>query len=138
MGLLVPPRRRHADGALQDDGLSLPFRTLRDAGDVRGKRVLLREDLNVPMKDGAVGDETRIVAALETLRWLSARGAKTVILSHLGRPDGAVNPKYSLRPVAARLAERLAMPVAFVDDCVGPAAVAASRAVPDGGFVLFE
>jgi phosphoglycerate kinase len=116
----------------------LTFRTLRDAGDVRGKRVLLREDLNVPMKDGAVGDETRIVAALETLRWLGERGAKTIVLSHLGRPDGKPDPKYSLRPVAARLAERLGTPVTFVDDCVGPAAVAASRAVPDGGFVLFE
>ncbi len=111
---------------------------MRDAGDVRGKRVLLREDLNVPMKDGKVGDETRIVASLETLRWLSRRGAKTIILSHLGRPDGKPDPKYSLRPVAARLGERLGMPVAFVDDCVGAAAVAASRAVPDGGFVLFE
>jgi phosphoglycerate kinase len=114
------------------------FRTLRDAGDVRGKRVLVREDLNVPMKDGAVGDETRLLAALQTLRWLGSRGAKTVILSHLGRPDGQVNPKYSLRPVAARLSERLGAPVAFVDDCVGAAAVAASHAVPDGGFVLFE
>ncbi|HVA33122.1 MAG TPA: phosphoglycerate kinase [Candidatus Baltobacteraceae bacterium] len=113
-------------------------RTLRDAGDVRGKRVLLREDLNVPMKDGAVGDETRITAALETLRWLHEHGAKTVILSHLGRPNGKSDPKYSLRPVAARLSERLGMPVAFVDDCIGPAAVAASRALPDGGFVLFE
>jgi phosphoglycerate kinase len=111
---------------------------LRDAGDVRGKRVLLREDLNVPMKDGAVGDETRILAALETLRWLRERGAKTIILSHLGRPDGKPNPKYSLRPVAARLSEHLGTPVAFVDDCIGAAAVAASHAVPDGGFVLFE
>jgi phosphoglycerate kinase len=111
---------------------------LRDAGDVRGKRVLLREDLNVPMKDGAVGDETRITASLETLRWLHDHGAKTIILSHLGRPDGKVDAKYSLRPVAARLSERLGMPVTFVDDCVGAAAVAASHAVPDGGFVLFE
>jgi phosphoglycerate kinase len=116
----------------------LTFRTLRDAGDLRGKRVLLREDLNVPMKDGAVGDETRIVAALPTLRWLRERGAKTVILSHLGRPDGMRQAKYSLRPVATRLAELLGTPVAFVDDCVGEAAVAASHAVPDGGFVLFE
>jgi phosphoglycerate kinase len=116
----------------------LTFRTLRDAGDLRGKRVLLREDLNVPMKDGAVGDETRIVAALPTLRWLRERGAKTVILSHLGRPDGTRQAKYSLRPVATRLAELLGTPVAFVDDCVGEAAVAASHAVPDGGFVLFE
>ena len=116
----------------------MTFRTLRDAGDVRGRRVLLREDLNVPLKDGAVGDETRILAALETLRWLRERGAKTVILSHLGRPDGKADPKYSLRPVAARLAERLGTPVAFAADCVGPDAVAASHAVPDGGCVLFE
>jgi phosphoglycerate kinase len=114
------------------------FKTLRDAGDVRGKRVLLREDLNVPLKDGAVGDETRIVAALETLRWLGAHGAKTVILSHLGRPDGKVDPKYSLRPVAVRLGQHLGTPVGFVDDCIGPAAVAASRALADGAFVLFE
>jgi len=114
------------------------FSTLRDAGDVRGKRVLLREDLNVPLKNGAVGDETRILAALPTLRWLAEHGAKTVILSHLGRPDGKPDPKYTLRPVAARLAEHLGVPVAFVTDCVGDAAVAASHAVPDGGFVLFE
>jgi phosphoglycerate kinase len=111
---------------------------LRDAGDVRGKRVLLREDLNVPMKDGVVGDETRITAALETLRWLHDRGAKTIVLSHLGRPDGKPDPKYSLRPVAARLSERLGLPVTFIDDCIGAAAVAASHAVPAGGFVLFE
>jgi phosphoglycerate kinase len=116
----------------------LSFRTLRDAGDVRGKRVLVREDLNVPMKDGAVGDETRIMAALETLRWLGDHGAKTVILSHLGRPDGKPNPKYTLKPVADRLAQHLGKPVAFVDDCVGAAAVKASHDVPDGGFVLFE
>ena len=85
-----------------------------------------------------MGDETRIVAALETLRWLHQRGAKTVILSHLGRPDGTFNSKYSLRPVAARLAERVATPVEFVDDCIGPAAVAASHALPDGGFVLLR
>jgi phosphoglycerate kinase len=116
----------------------MQFLSLRDAGDVRGKRVLLREDLNVPLKNGAVGDETRILATLPTLRWLAEHGAKTVILSHLGRPDGKVDPKYSLQPVATRLAERLGHPVAFVGDCVGDAAVAASHAVPDGGFVLLE
>ncbi|HTW83863.1 MAG TPA: phosphoglycerate kinase [Candidatus Sulfotelmatobacter sp.] len=115
----------------------MSFKTLADA-EVRGKRVLLREDLNVPMKDGAIADETRITAALPTLRWLHEHGAKTVILSHLGRPDGQVNPKYSLRPLAARLAELLGTPVRFVDDCVGDAAVAASHALPDGGFALFE
>jgi len=113
------------------------FRSLRDA-EVRSKRVLLREDLNVPTKDGAIADETRITAALPTLRWLHEHGAKTVILSHLGRPDGKPNPKYSLRPVATRLAELLGTDVRFVDDCIGDAAVAASRALPDGGFALFE
>jgi phosphoglycerate kinase len=113
------------------------FKTLRDA-DVLDKRVLLREDLNVPMKDGAIADETRITAALPTLRWLREHGAKTVILSHLGRPDGKRDERYSLRPVAKRLAELLGTEVRFVDDCVGEAAVAASRALPDGGFALFE
>jgi phosphoglycerate kinase len=113
------------------------FKTLKDA-DVRGRRVLLREDLNVPMKDGAIADQTRITAALPTLRWLHEHGAKTVILSHLGRPDGKPNPAFSLRPLAPRLAELLGTPVAFVDECVGERCVAASRALPDGGFVLFE
>ena len=113
------------------------FKSLKDA-EVRAKRVLLREDLNVPMKDGAIADETRIGAALPTLRWLREHGAKTVILSHLGRPDGKPNPKYSLRPLAARLSELLGTEVQFVPDCVGEAAVAASRALPDGGFALFE
>ena len=113
------------------------FTSLRDA-DVRGKRVLLREDLNVPMKDSAVADETRITAALPTLRWLREHGAKTVILSHLGRPDGTPNPKYSLRPVADRLTALLGTDVRFVDDCVGGVAVAASHALPNGGFALFE
>ena len=116
----------------------MKFTTLRDAGDVRGKRVLLREDLNVPLKDGAIGDETRILAALETLRWLHEHGAKTVITSHLGRPDGQVVAKYSLRPVAERLAQHLGVPVGFVADCVGAQALAASKALPDGGFVLLE
>jgi phosphoglycerate kinase len=113
------------------------FTSLRDAG-VRGKRVLLREDLNVPMKDGAIADETRIQAALPTLRWLHEHGAKTVILSHLGRPDGTPNPNYSLRPLAPRLAELLGTEVRFVEDCAGEAAVAASHALRDGGFALFE
>jgi phosphoglycerate kinase len=113
------------------------FNRLEDA-DVRGKRVLLREDLNVPMKNGAIADETRISAALPTLRWLHDHGARTVILSHLGRPDGKPDPKLSLRPIATRLSELLGTPVGFVGDCVGEAAVAASKALADGGFVVFE
>ncbi len=105
---------------------------------VRGKRVLLREDLNVPLENGAVADETRIRAALPTLRWLHEQGARTVIISHLGRPDGEPNPEYSLRPVAARLAELLGVPVQFVPDCVGDDCVAVSHDLSDGAFALFE
>ena len=115
----------------------MDFATLRDV-DVRGKRVLLREDFNVPMQGGTIADDTRITAALPTLRWLQQHGAKTVILSHLGRPDGKPDPKFSLRPVAVRLSELLGAGVAFVDDCIGEQCVAASKALPDGGFVLFE
>jgi phosphoglycerate kinase len=113
------------------------FKSVKDA-EVGEKRVLLREDLNVPMKDGAIADTTRIDAALPTLRWLHEHRAKTVILSHLGRPDGKPNPAYSLRPIAVRLAALLGTDVRFVDDCVGDAAVAASNALPPGGFALFE
>jgi phosphoglycerate kinase len=113
------------------------FKSVRDAA-VSGKRVLLREDLNVPMKDGTIADTTRIDAALPTLRWLHEHGAKTVILSHLGRPDGKPNPTFSLRPIAGRLSELLASEVRFVGDCIGDAAVAASKALPAGGFALFE
>ena len=115
----------------------MKFKTLRDV-DVRGKRVIIREDLNVPMKDGAIADETRISAALRTLRHLHEHGARTIVLSHLGRPDGHVNAKYSLRPIAARLTELLPAPVDFVDDCIGEACVDASHAMGAGGFVLFE
>src|SRR5665213_2495337 len=106
------------------------FRSVRDAA-VGGQRVLLREDFNVPMKDGAIADATRIEAALSTLRWLRDHAARTVILSHLGRPDGTPNPKYSLRPIAVRLAELLGTKVRFVEDCVGAAAVTASKALAD-------
>jgi phosphoglycerate kinase len=113
------------------------FRTLPEFA-VRGKRVVVREDLNVPMKDGAVGDPTRIVAALETLRYLRDNGARTIVLSHLGRPDGVAVAALSLRPVAAELAARLGSPVAFAEDCVGPVAQAAVAALHDGDIVLLE
>ncbi len=113
------------------------FHSIREAN-VRGKRVVVREDLNVPLKDGAVGDETRIVAALETLRYLRDAGARTIVLSHLGRPDGKVEPKLSLRPVAAELSKRLGSPVAFASDCVGDVALSAVSALTDGDIVLLE
>ncbi len=115
----------------------MQFRTLRDL-DVRGKRVIVREDLNVPMKDGVVGDPTRIVAALETLRDLHARGARTIVLAHLGRPDGAVVPALSLRPVAIELSKRLGIDVAFAEDCIGPIAQTAVAGMSDGDIVLLE
>jgi phosphoglycerate kinase len=106
--------------------------------DVRGKRVLLREDLNVPMDGAGVADYTRIDAALPTLRALHERGARTIVLAHLGRPDGTPDPKYSLRPVALALSERIGLPVAFADDCVGPRAQAAVDALHDGDILLLE
>jgi len=113
------------------------FRSLNDL-DVRGKRVLVREDLNVPMKDGNVADYTRIDAALRTLRYLSDKGAKVVIVSHLGRPEGQRNAKYSLAPVAQALSQRLGKPVAFADDSVGDAARNAVVKLNDGDLLLLE
>jgi phosphoglycerate kinase len=113
------------------------FNTLHDV-EVRGKRVVVREDLNVPLRDGAVADETRILAALETLRYLRDAGAKTIVLSHLGRPDGKAVPALSLRPVAAVLQDRLGSPVAFAPDCVGPDASAAVAALHDGDVLVLE
>ena len=113
------------------------FLTLRDLA-VRGKRVLVREDLNVPIKNGEVGDETRITAALPTLRYLLEGGARVIVLSHLGRPDGAVVPALSLAPIAKRLGERLGVTVGFVSDCVGEACVDASNALAPGEIVVFE
>ncbi len=113
------------------------FRTLRDV-DVRGKRVLVREDLNVPMNGSAVADLTRIDAALPTLRYLRDNGARTLVLSHLGRPHGKPDTKFSLAPVAAALAARLESPVIFAPDCVGPAAAAAAANCRDGQIVLLE
>ena len=115
----------------------MDFRTLKDV-DVRGKRVVVREDLNVPMKAGAIADYTRIDAALQTLRYLRDNGARTVVLSHLGRPDGAPDPKYSLRPVAAALAQRLGSPVAFSPDCTGAEAEAMANGLRDGDVLLME
>jgi phosphoglycerate kinase len=113
------------------------FRTLDDL-DVLGKRVLVREDLNVPIKDGAITDFTRVDAAIATLRWLHEHGARTIVMSHLGRPDGKADAKYSLRPLAPALAERLGVPVAFAPDCVGDAARAAVAKLRDGDLLLLE
>lgn len=94
-----------------------------DAVDVGGKRVIVRADLNVPLSDGHVSDATRIERLLPTLRDLASRGAKVIVLSHLGRPDGEKNPKYTLKPVAEKLAEMLGgIPVRFIEDSIGSVA----------------
>ncbi len=108
-------------------------RTIRDA-DVRGKRVLVRVDFNVPLDTGEVADDTRIRAALPTLRALLRGGAAVGLVSHLGRPKGA-DPRLSLSPVAKRLAELLGQPVPLLDDSVGPAVEKAVRAIKPGDVV---
>ncbi|HQP93097.1 MAG TPA: phosphoglycerate kinase, partial [Thermoanaerobaculia bacterium] len=100
--------------------------------------VLVRVDFNVPLKEGRVTDDTRLVEALPTLRELTAAGARLLLCSHCGRPKGERNPKYSLRPAADRLAELLGRPVAFADDCIGEPAAAAAAALGDGDLVLLE
>jgi phosphoglycerate kinase len=113
-------------------------RSIRDL-DVAGKRVFIRVDFNVPLKNGRIGDETRITASLPTITYALDHGARVVILaSHLGRPKGKPNPEMSLRPVAARLGELLNRPVIFADDCIGAAAEQAVAGAPDGGVVLLE
>ncbi|MBV9270971.1 MAG: phosphoglycerate kinase [Candidatus Eremiobacteraeota bacterium] len=100
--------------------------------------MLVREDLNVPMKEGQVADYTRIDAALKTLRYLSEHEAKTIVISHLGRPDGQRNAKYSLAPVAKALGERLGIPVAFANDCVGNEAADAVSKLQNGQILVLE
>uniref|UniRef100_A0A832HZ16 Phosphoglycerate kinase n=1 Tax=Eiseniibacteriota bacterium TaxID=2212470 RepID=A0A832HZ16_UNCEI len=112
-------------------------RSVRDL-EPAGKRVLVRVDFNVPVAGGEVTDDTRIVAALPTIRYLLEKRARVVLMSHLGRPKGGPDPKHSMQPVRARLERLLRLPVAFAADCVGPEAEAASRALRDGEVLLLE
>jgi phosphoglycerate kinase len=118
----------------------MAVRSLDDllAEGVRGQRVFVRADLNVPLREGAVRDDTRIRASLPTLRRLLDAGARVVLASHLGRPKGKPAPEASLAPVAKRLSELLGRPVAFAADCVGPPAESAVAALRDGDVVLLE
>lgn len=114
------------------------LRSLDNAGNLAGKRVILRCDLNVPLKDGVITDDGRIRASVPTIKRLIAAGARIAICSHLGRPEGAPDAKYSLAPVAARLEELLGQPVVFAEDTVGVQAVAAMKVLEDGGVCLLE
>ena len=113
------------------------FRTLDDI-DPKGKRVLLRADLNVPMTDGMVGDATRIERLAPTIRELAERGARVVVMSHFGRPKAKPEAAYSLRPLVAPLAEAIGRPVAFAEDCIGPPAERAVAALKPGDVALLE
>ncbi|MBV8667615.1 MAG: phosphoglycerate kinase [Candidatus Eremiobacteraeota bacterium] len=106
--------------------------------DVSGKRVLVREDLNVPLEGGRISDATRIQAAVPTLRDLRARGAKVIVMSHLGRPDGKVVEGLRLAPIAAPLGAALGCKVACASDCIGPEATAAVAAMENGDVLLLE
>ena len=111
--------------------------SIRDL-EMSGKRVFIRVDFNVPLDGGRVSDDTRIRETLPTLRLAIERGARLVLASHLGRPKGKVDPKYSLAPVAAKLGELLGKPVAFAADCVGADAEAKSKALRNGEVLLLE
>ena len=111
--------------------------SIRDL-DLRGRRVFVRVDFNVPLENGGVSDDTRIRASLATITYAIDQGATVVLASHLGRPKGQVNPKYSLKPVSARLSELLGRPVTFAADCVGDPATSAVEGAPAGGVVLLE
>src|SRR6478736_1019645 len=142
MGLLQPHgRHRRGDGQAdltrKATGQDMAFRTLEDL-DVRGKRVLVRADLNVPVADGRVTDDTRIVRQAPTIRELADKGAKVIILSHFDRPKGKVVPSMSLKVLVEPLKHALGRGVAFAEDCIGPNAQAAVAALKNGEILLLE
>ena len=114
------------------------LRTIKDAGELRGKQVLLRCDFNVPLDGDRVTDDGRIRAALPTIQHLMQAGAKVIIISHLGRPEGKPEAKYSLKPAALRLAELLDADVEFATDTIGDSAKNVVRNLIDGGVVVLE
>jgi len=114
------------------------LRTIDSLGELAGKRVILRCDLNVPLKDGVITDDGRIRASLPTINALLHRGAKVVVISHLGRPEGAPEAKYSLAPAAQRLSELLGAPVALADDTVGEAAERTVDGLENGSVAVLE
>jgi len=114
------------------------FRMRSIKGVLRGKRVLVRVDFNVPLKRGKVADDKRIRAALPTINLLRKKGARVILMSHLGRPHGKVNEALRMKPVAIKLSKLLKRPVLHVTDCVGPSVEAASKALRNGEVMLLE
>jgi phosphoglycerate kinase len=112
-------------------------KTIRDI-DVNGKKVLVRVDFNVPLKDGLVGDDTRIRAALPTIDYLLKHGAAVILCSHLGRPKGGPDPKFSLKPVAEHLSKLMGKPVKFAEDCIGEPAEKAAAGLKKGEVLVLE
>ena len=116
----------------------MTFRTLEQAGDLKGKRALVRVDFNVPLAEGRITDDTRLRAALPTIHALSVNGARVVLIAHFGRPKGKRVPEMSLKPITGPLSDLLEQPVAFADDCIGPDASKVVDALEDGGVALLE
>lgn len=114
------------------------MRKLSDLPNLNGKRVIIRCDLNVPLDGSRITDDGRIVASVPTIKYLVEQGAKVVVISHLGRPDGAPDAKYSLEPAAARLSELLGQPVFFASDTIGSEAIGAVKALAPGGVAVLE
>jgi len=112
-------------------------KTIKDM-DYKGKRVLVRVDFNVPIKEGKVGDDTRIRAAIPTIEYLLKQGAAVILCTHLGRPKGGPDPKYTVKPVGEYLGNLMGRPVAFAEDCIGPAAEKAAKALKPGEVLLLE
>jgi len=144
MGLFVPGRRPHRvhgrPAELTTDatiGGALHKATIRDV-DVAGKRVLVRVDFNVPMEAGRIVDDSRIRAAIPTIKDLVERSARVILMTHLGRPDGQVDEAYRTSPLAERLSQLMERPVRHLDDSIGPTVEAAVRAMQDGEIVMLE
>ncbi len=117
--------------------MGLNKKTVRDI-ELKGKRIVMRVDFNVPVKEGKIKDDTRIKAAVPTIKYILDKGASLVLLSHLGRPDGEVKPEFSLKPTVEILSKLIGKPVQFVDDCIGEKTVAAAKALKPGEIMICE
>ncbi|OHD05471.1 MAG: phosphoglycerate kinase, partial [Sphingomonadales bacterium GWF1_63_6] len=118
--------------------MTKPFKTLDDMGDISGKAVLVREDLNVPMHEGSVSDDTRLRSAMPTVLELADRGAKVLILAHFGRPKGQKNPEFSLSKITRPLTQVLGREVQFIPDCAGQAAIDGIAVMRPGDIAILE